>query len=121
MPALAEKHPTIVRPSMSVWNRIDGKSIVAGYFRPRRRHDYEFAIHRFRNQGEFIAALHVSKNLDIPFDQLKAKVTGEHAMSLGKAIHELRPNLTEKQVKTEEEKAEKQAKETEKPKTKPIT
>lgn len=75
----------------------------------------------FRNQGEFIAALHVSKNLDIPFDQLKAKVTGEHPMSLGKAIHELRPNLTEKQVKAEEEKAEKQAKETEKPKTKPIT
>jgi len=51
MPALAEKHPTIVRPSMSVWNRIDGKSIVAGYFRPRRRLDYEFARDRLRDDG----------------------------------------------------------------------
>jgi hypothetical protein len=29
----------------------------------------------FRNQGEFIAALHVSRNLGIPFDQLKAELT----------------------------------------------
>src|SRR5437763_12495753 len=29
----------------------------------------------FRNEGQFIAALHVSKNLGIPFDQLKAKMT----------------------------------------------
>src|SRR5439155_26462097 len=30
----------------------------------------------FKNQGQFIAALHVSHNLNIPFDQLKAKLTG---------------------------------------------
>src|SRR5215469_15089957 len=30
----------------------------------------------FKNQGQFIASLHVSKNLNIPFDQVKAKVTG---------------------------------------------
>ena len=29
----------------------------------------------FKNQGQFIAALHVSHNLNIPFDQLKAKLT----------------------------------------------
>jgi hypothetical protein len=44
----------------------------------------------FRNQGQFIAALHVSKNLNIPFAQLKTEMTKEHE-SLGQAIHELRP------------------------------
>ena len=75
----------------------------------------------FRNQGEFIAALHVSKNLNIPFNQFKTKVTGPNGVSIGKAIQELRPNLTEKQAKAETEKAQKQAKETEKPNTKPIS
>jgi hypothetical protein len=45
----------------------------------------------FRNLGEFVAAAHVSHNLDIPFDQLKDRVTGVNATSLGKAIHELKP------------------------------
>src|SRR5690242_8217260 len=30
----------------------------------------------FRNQGEFLAALHVSKNLGIPFQRLKTEMTG---------------------------------------------
>ena len=76
--------------------------------------DLKTAAMGFRNQGQFIAALHVSKNLNIPFDQLKSKLTGDHSVSLGKAIQELRPNLTEKQAKDEAEKAEKQARETEK-------
>jgi hypothetical protein len=45
----------------------------------------------FKNLGQFIAAVHVSHNLGIPFDTLKAKVTGPHAESLGNAIHELKP------------------------------
>jgi len=58
----------------------------------------------FRNQGQFIAAVHVSKNLGIPFDQLKAAMlgtsigttatttnTGTNTMSLGQAIQKLRP------------------------------
>ena len=45
----------------------------------------------FRNLGEFVAAAHVSHNLDIPFDQLKGRVTGANATSLGRAIHELKP------------------------------
>lgn len=45
----------------------------------------------FKNQGQFIAALHVSKNLNIPFAQLKAEMTGKEHESLGQAIHELRP------------------------------
>jgi hypothetical protein len=45
----------------------------------------------FKNQGQFIAALHVSRNLDIPFAQLKREMTGPHQRSLGQAIHALRP------------------------------
>lgn len=50
----------------------------------------------FKNQGQFIAALHVSRNLGIPFNQLKARMTGPNPMPLGKAIQELRPNMSEK-------------------------
>jgi hypothetical protein len=60
----------------------------------------------FKNMGQFVAALHVSRNLNIPFDQLKAKMTGKPPMSLGKAIHELDPNVD---PKAETKKAEQQA------------
>jgi hypothetical protein len=89
--------------------------------------DLKTAESGFKNRGQFIAALHVSKNLNIPFDQLKAKMTGVSVdattgqttnstpMSLGKAIHELRPSIPEPQANQEADRAEKQAKETEKP------
>src|SRR5262249_17955855 len=44
----------------------------------------------FRNQGQFIAALHVSRNLGIPFADLKREMVTNH-LSLGQAIHKLRP------------------------------
>ena len=45
----------------------------------------------FKNLGDCVSAAHVSKNLGIPFDTLRSKLTGSGAMSLGKAIHELKP------------------------------
>ena len=45
----------------------------------------------FRNQGQFIAALQTSKNLDINFVDLRAQMTGDDALSLGQAIQKLRP------------------------------
>jgi hypothetical protein len=45
----------------------------------------------FGNLSEFISTLHVSDNLDIPFHELKARVTGPDGRSLGDAIRELRP------------------------------
>ena len=72
----------------------------------------------FKNQGQFIAALNVSKNLNIPFADLKAKMTGTNPESLGAAIHDLKPNITTDQAKTEAEKAEKAAKAIEKEKAK---
>jgi hypothetical protein len=50
----------------------------------------------FKNQGQFIAALHVSKDLNIPFDQLKTAMTGTDHLSLGKAIQKLQPTANAK-------------------------
>src|SRR5947208_14003966 len=60
----------------------------------------------FKNLGQFVAAVHVSHNLGIPFDQLKAKMTGSSPESMGKAIHDLKPSADSK---AETKKAEKEA------------
>jgi hypothetical protein len=60
----------------------------------------------FGNLGQCVAAAHVSKNLGIPFDDLKAKMTGSSGESLGKAIQDLKPDAD---AKGEVKKAKKQA------------
>ncbi|MBI1872389.1 MAG: hypothetical protein HYZ58_01460 [Acidobacteria bacterium] len=55
------------------------------------RTDLSSAALGFRNLGQFVAAIHVSHNLGIPFDQLRARMVGPHPMSLGQAIQDLRP------------------------------
>ena len=60
----------------------------------------------FKNLGQCVAAIHVSHNLGISFDDLKAKTTGSGSESLGKAIHDLKPDAD---AKSEEKKAKKQA------------
>lgn len=60
----------------------------------------------FRNLGQFVAAAHVSHNLDIPWADLKAKMTGDHPVSLGKAIQDLKPQAN---APTEAAKAQKEA------------
>lgn len=64
------------------------------------------AAQGFKNLGQFVAAVHVSHNLGIPFDQLKAKMIGPPSESLGKAIQALKPTANSKE---ETSKAEKQA------------
>lgn len=68
--------------------------------------DLQQAAAGFKNLGEFVSAVHVSHNLGIPFDQLKAKMTGPDGESLGKAIHDLRPDV---KAKAEAKRAHKQA------------
>ena len=48
------------------------------------------AAEGFRNLGQFVAAVNVSKNLGIPFEQLKMRMV-EDRMSLGQAIKVERP------------------------------
>jgi hypothetical protein len=65
------------------------------------------AAQGFKNLGQFVAAVHVSHNLGIPFDQLKSKMMGPPKESLGKAIHTLKPTANSKE---EAKKGEKEAK-----------
>jgi hypothetical protein len=65
------------------------------------------AAQGFKNLGQFVAAVHVSHNLGIPFDQLKTKMMGPPKESLGKAIHALKPTANSKE---EAKKGQKEAK-----------
>jgi hypothetical protein len=60
----------------------------------------------FKNLGAFVATAHVAHNLDIPFNELKAKVVAGE--SLGKAIHGLRADAD---AKAEVKKANRQSRE----------
>ena len=51
----------------------------------------ENAAAGFKSQGQFIAAVHVSNNLGIPFGDLKTQMLSDGG-SLGKAIHTLKPD-----------------------------
>ena len=48
----------------------------------------------FKNWGQFVAAVHVAHNLNIPFASLKAKMTGKTPLSLGQAIQALKTTAT---------------------------
>jgi hypothetical protein len=50
----------------------------------------------FKDQGQFLAALRVSQNTNIPFDQLKAKMTGSSSVSLDAAIKQARQGCSQK-------------------------
>jgi hypothetical protein len=63
----------------------------------------------FKELGDFVAAVHISKNLNIPFEQFKNKVTSGD--SLGKALKELNPTMDHKEIKSEVKKGKQQAKE----------
>ena len=72
----------------------------------------------FKNQGQFIAALHVSQNLGIPFTELKSHMVtvtpGAHgqpptATQTGSLGHAIQASKTTAGVTTEVERAETQA------------
>jgi hypothetical protein len=66
-------------------SKIEAKLKAAGY----NGTIYE-AAYGFKNLGQFVAAVNVSNNLDIPFRQLKTKMVDD-GMSLGQSIKTLRP------------------------------
>ena len=49
--------------------------------------DLKTAAEGFKNEGQFLAALHASKNLNISFGLIRSKIIGHK--TLGQAIHEL--------------------------------
>ena len=74
----------------------------------------EQAAAGFKNQGQFLAVLHASNNLNMSFEQLKARTTGSGSVSLGAAIKQLRPDMDDRKANDEAKKAEKESKNTRK-------
>jgi hypothetical protein len=96
-PATPETHAKAATPAASkpvnISQRIETNPALAARLQPLVPSGLTLtaAATGFRTQGQFIAALHVSRNLNIPFIQLKNAMTGADHISLGQAIHDLRP------------------------------
>ncbi|MDE3164225.1 MAG: hypothetical protein KGN36_00320 [Acidobacteriota bacterium] len=106
----ASSHAT-APSNTSVGDRVVSNPALATRIRPLlpTGASVQSAANGFRNQGQFLAALHVSHNLNIPFDQLKSRMTGSQPESLGKAIHDLRPEMNNSSVKKEVKTAQQQS------------
>jgi len=63
----------------------------------------------FRDEAEFITALHVSRNLNIPFNELKADLMGPKHHTLTGALHDLRPELRTSGINRQMKRATQQA------------
>jgi hypothetical protein len=50
----------------------------------------DLAASGFKNLGQFVAAVNVSNNLGLSFDDLKARMTGPNPVSLGQAIQQVK-------------------------------
>lgn len=69
------------------------------------------AVAGFRNESDFLAALHASRSLGISFDDVKGKMTEGRGRRLGDAIQAVRPELDKKAVKQNVKDAERSARE----------
>jgi hypothetical protein len=111
-----ERKPTEGKPTdMKVANALDRNPYFSSILKPLLPPSTNVmdAATGFKNQRQFIAAVHLSKNLSIPFDQIKTRMTGEHRMSLNDCLRDLRSEMTKNLAKGEVKKAEQQAKDDE--------
>src|SRR6185437_11470198 len=53
----------------------------------------------FEDTNQFMTTVHASRNMGIPFDQMKAQTTGKGHVSMEKAAKKLRPDLDDKTIK----------------------
>jgi hypothetical protein len=113
-PATAAKNGTPERKpaEMKVANGFDHNPYLSSILKPLLppRTTLMDAATGFKNERQFIAAMHLSRNLDIPFAQIKTRMTGEHHMSLNDSLRDIRPEMTKHVLKAEVNKAEDQAK-----------
>ena len=113
-PKLATKNGTTQRKpaEMKVASELDRNPYLSSIVKPLLppRTTMMEAAAGFKDQRQFIAAVHLSRNMGIPFNQLKLRMTGEHRMSLNDSLRDFRPQMTKDAVKTQVKKAEQQAK-----------
>ena len=99
----------VSKPTLTIVQRVDQNPSLVARLTPLLPSGMTIdqAAQGFKTEGQFIAALHVSQNLNIPFAQLKTDMTGTNHDSLGQAIHALKPAVD---AKAEAKKAEAEAK-----------
>jgi len=97
----------LIKLLLSEWTSTNPPGTLAG------------AADGFKNEGAFISFLHVSKNLGLKYDQwvdMRTKLTtgGE---SLGKCIHDVKPELSQTQINVQVQTAQQEAKDDQKTKS----
>ena len=71
--------------------------------------DMTRAAASFEDTSQFMTTVHASRNMGIPFDQMKTEITGKGHVSIEKAAKRLRPDLDEKTIKDNLKLAQKQS------------
>jgi len=109
-PSAAEKTET--KPvDVKVANAMERNQYLSSIVKPLlpARTTMAAAAAGFKNDKQFIAALHASKNLGIPFNEIKTRMTAEDRMSLNDALRDIRPEMSKNLAKAEAHKGEEQA------------
>jgi hypothetical protein len=86
-------HRASARPApTSVQKELQGNPVLADGLRGRlpQGTDLNAAAGGFRRLELFVASVHASNNLDIPFSELKRRIVND-GMTLGQAIQDIRP------------------------------
>ncbi len=63
------------------------------------RADMSTAVYGFHDAHDFVMAEHISQNMHIPFDQLKAGVSGQEHAQFQSAVGRLRPDMDSAAIK----------------------
>jgi hypothetical protein len=115
-PAATDRKPVTKPAEMRAANAMERNQYLSSIVKPLvpPRTNITNAATGFKNQKDFIAALHASRNLGIPFSEIKSRMTAEHRMSLSESLRDIRPEMTKNLAKAEAHKAEQQAKDDEK-------
>jgi hypothetical protein len=94
----SQDRPETAQHGRSVSDQLDDNAKLSSEIKDLTGTAAQQACAGFKSLGDCVSAAHVSKNLGISFDTLRAKLVGSGAVSLGKAIHELKPDANTKSV-----------------------
>jgi len=114
--AVADQKPATKPANMKVANAMERNQYLSSIVKPLLppRTKMTTAAAGFKSQKDFIAALHASRNLGVPFGEIKSRMTAEHRMSLNESLRVIRPEMTKNLAKAEAQRAQQQAKDDEK-------
>jgi hypothetical protein len=107
--AVAQSHGSADR-GVSLDKRLAGSPVLASRVQSLLPPgtSLEAASAGFTDEAEFLAALHVSRNLNLPFSELRADLARTKHESLRRALQDLRPELRSRGIEMQVKKAERQ-------------